>query len=338
MPDRPILCFGELLLRLTPPDKDLLLRSRLLEVHVGGAEANVGVALAGLDHHVRIVSALPDDAIGRHVLAEMRAGGVDTSAILVRPGRMGLYFSSPGASARAPEVKYDRAGSVFAQLEADAFDWDILLAGARRLHLSGITPALGSGPAKLALSAAKAATRLAVPLSFDGNYRAKLWEGRRDEAGALLFELISHADILFGNHRDVSLLLGQSFSGRSADDRRQAAEGAFAAFPRLRLMASTARTVDDPLHHRISARIDTPDHAVETDEIMLSGIVERIGGGDAFAAGVLHGLGREWSDIDVALRIGLAMTSLKHSLPGDARPVSEGDIKSFWSGELEVRR
>jgi 2-dehydro-3-deoxygluconokinase len=250
---------------------------------------------------------------------------------------MGLYFVTSGAGLRATEVVYDRAASAFAEAPADAWDWNALLAGAARLHLSGITPALGPAGTAAALAAAEAAGRLGVPLSFDGNYRARLWDAWDGRPRETLTRLVEQADVLFGNHRDVALLLGRDFSGEGAERRRDAAEAAFAAFPNLRTIASTARHVEDVDRHRIAARLDTPERGFQTDEIAVSGIVDRIGGGDAFAAGVLHGLAQGLSLEDVA-RTGLALTALKHSLPGDAALFGQRDIDGFLEGGLDVRR
>jgi 2-dehydro-3-deoxygluconokinase len=332
----PIVFFGELLIRLSAPGRTLLMQTPSLDLHVGGAEANVAIGLANLGHAVRMVSAVPANALGAGAVAALRGQGVDTSGVLSRGGRMGLYFLAAGAGLRASEIVYDRAGSSFATVAADAFDWPLLLAGASRLHLSGITPALGPASAAAALAAAEAATRLGVPVSFDGNYRARLWEAWDSDPRAILTKLIGHADILFGNHQDVGLLLDHDFAGAGEDRRRAAADAAFAAFPRLSLIASTARHTEDADRHRISARIDTRDSHVQTDEILVSGIVDRIGAGDAFAAGVLHGLSQ--GDIGHAARIGLALACLKHSLPGDASLFGQGDIDAFLAGSLDVRR
>lgn len=330
-------CFGELLLRLAAPGSELLLQSPALNVHVGGAEANVAVGLACLGHDTAMVSAVPDNALGRGAVAAIRAQGVDCRAVQLRAGRMGLYFLATGAGPRASEIIYDRAGSAFALAAADAWDWDTILAGAGCLHLSGITPALGPVPAAAALAAAKAATRLAVPVSFDGNYRAMLWESWDSNPRDTLGELIAHADILFGNHRDISLVLGRDFSGAGLERRREAADAAFAAFPRLNLIASTARQIEDADRHRIAARIDARNVAIQTDEAIVSGIVDRIGAGDAFAAGVLHARLRG-GDINVMAQTGLALACLKHTLPGDASLFRQADIDAFQAGSRDVRR
>lgn len=329
--------FGELLIRMTAPGRELLMQSPTLNIHVGGAEANVAIGLANLRHATAMVGAVPDNALGRGALAAVRGQGVDCSAVQSWNGRMGLYFLSVGAGLRASEIVYDRAGSAFAAARAEDFDWDWLLDGARLLHLSGITPALGPGSAEAALAAARAANRLGVPVSFDGNYRAMLWDSWDSDPRAVLGELIGLAEILFGNHRDIGLVLGREFSGDGPDRRREAADAAFAAFPDLKIIASTARHVVDVDCHRISARVDTRGDAAQTEEVSVSGIVDRIGAGDAFAAGVLHAH-LTYGDLHAMARTGLALTCLKHSLPGDASLFGQADIDAFNAGGLDVRR
>jgi len=328
--------FGELMLRLSPPGRELLLQTPKLDVNVGGAEANVATGLACLDHPVRMISAVADNPLGAAVIGELRRRGVDTSTVSVEAGRLGLYFLTPGAGLRASEVVYDRAHSVFADRAADSWDWDKALAGATRLHLSGITPALGPNTAAGAIAAAEAASAKGIPVSFDGNYRAKLWEAWDSDPRGVLTRLIGHADILFGNHRDISLLLGRDFSGEGSDRRREAAQAAFDAFPKLQIIASTARHIDDADSHRLSARIDMRSSWHQTREVLVAGIVDRIGAGDAFAAGVLHGL-LQGGDAQQAAEAGLALTCLKHSLPGDASLFTRADLAAFGEG-LDVRR
>lgn len=332
-----IVCFGELLLRLTAPGRELLMQTPRLDVVVGGAEANVGIGLANLGHSVSMVSAVPDNALGRAAVQFVRSQGADTSGVQVRDGRMGLYFLTQGAGLRASDIVYDRADSAFANAPADAFDWKTLLSGASMLHLSGITPALGPATAQAALQAARAARELGVAISFDGNYRARLWEAWDSDPRAVLTELVSLADTMFGNHRDVSLLLGKTFSGDGPDRRREAAEAAFAAFPNLKRIASTARHVDDADRHRIAARVDTPERGYQTEEVVVAGIIDRIGGGDAYAAGILHGV-LSGQDLEGIVASGLALTCLKHSLPGDASLFRQADIDAFLEGGLDVRR
>lgn len=332
-----VVCFGELLLRLTAPGRELLLQTPRLDVQVGGAEANVAVGLSCLGHETAVASRVPDNALGDAAIGYLRRYGVDASLVSRAPGRLGLYFLSPGAGLRASEIVYDREGSSFASATASDFDWDALFAGADLFHISGVTPALGPGSAEMAIAAAEAASARGVSVSFDGNYRAQLWQRWDSNPREILTKLVSRAEILFGNHRDVSLLLGTEFSGDGPERRREAAQAAFDAFPNLRLIASTARHLHDADTHSISARIDTRESNAQTPDVIVAGIVDRIGAGDAFAAGILHGV-RLGRDLDWTVRSGLALTALKHSLPGDASLFRARDIESFMAGELDVRR
>lgn len=325
------------MLRLSPPGRERIGQSSRFDIWVAGAEANVATALACLGHEVSVASALPKNDLGDAALSRLRGHGVGVDTIQRRGDRVGLCFVTPGAGMRATEVVYDRAHSSFAETPVDSWDWESLLEGVDRLHLSGITPALGPGPAAAALSAAEAATIRNVPVSFDGNWRGKLWDRWDGQPQQTLSRIVDHADILFGNHRDIALLLDQPFSGEGEDRRQEAAEAAFAAFPKLRLIASTARHVEDSDRHRLSARIDARNGYAQTEEVAVSGIVDRIGAGDAFAAGVLHAL-RHGGGIDDAARTGLALTILKHSLPGDVSLFGQADIDAFLAGGLDVRR
>jgi 2-dehydro-3-deoxygluconokinase len=331
------LAFGELMLRLSPPGRELLMQTPRLDVWVAGAEANVAGALARLGHDVAMASAVPDNDLGRAALTYLRGAGVDTRGILLRGERMGLYFVTSGAGLRATEVIYDRAYSSFAETPTEAWEWDALLDGVDRLHLSGITPALGPVPAASAIAAAQAAADRSIAISFDGNWRGKLWERWDGDPRAILTQLVQHADLMFGNHLDIALLLGRDFASDGEGRRREAVEAAFAAFPKLQTIASTSRQVENVDLHRLSARIDTRSGSAQTDDVVLAGIVDRIGSGDAFAAGVLHGL-RRGGDVTEAARTGLALAALKHSLPGDTSLFRQGDIDAYIAGGLDVRR
>jgi 2-dehydro-3-deoxygluconokinase len=332
-----VACFGEILLRMTAPGRELMLQKPHLDVYVAGAEANVGVGLSCLGHEVRMVSRLPANPLGQAALDALRRHGVDVSGIARTPGRMGLYFLTQGAGLRASEIFYDRQDSSFARAGPGDFDWDPLLEGVDLLHLSGITPALGPRSAEAAVEAAEAAARRGIRISFDGNYRSQLWEAWDSDPKAILTRLVSKAEILFGNHRDISLLLGETFSGEGEGRRRDAAEAAFGHFPNLRMIASTARHVVDADRHRIGARVDTPEGSAQTEEVLVAGIVDRIGAGDAFAAGILHGI-RTGRDLDWIVQSGLALTCLKHSAPGDFSLFGPADIEAFLAGGLDVRR
>lgn len=336
-PNKTIACFGEIVLRLAIPAGEQPLQSPRFDVHVGGAEANVAVALAALGHKVRMISALPEGPIGDAAIAELRRHGVDTGAILRRPGRVGLYYHLSGGPARASEVLYDRADSAFAAAEPGAWDWDALLADAGWLHLSGVTPALGQRNADAALAAAQTARVAGIGLSFDGNWRGRLWERWDADPATILRAIIGEATLLFGNHRDAALLLGRDFSGDGGERRREAALALLAAFPNLNLIASTARHIVGPDRHEIAARIDRRDASCQTEPRVAAPIVDRIGTGDAFAAGVLHGL-FTGADIESAAKQGLALATLKHGLRGDLAPFSPAALAGATVAASDVAR
>jgi 2-dehydro-3-deoxygluconokinase len=332
-----VTCFGELLIRLSPPGRQPVLRSDMLEMSVGGAEANVAIALASLDNTVRMAGMVTDNSFGDLAVAQLRSAGVDTTCLARSPGRMGLYLLEVGSGARASAITYDRTGSAFALADPSAIDFARALDGAKLLHAGGITPALGPTGVRLARAAHDAAREAGVPICFDGNYRSALWSAWDSDPQSILCDLVQDATILVGNHRDISLLLGREFSGDGPDRRREAAEAAFAAFPKLELIASTARNVVTSDHHQIAARVDSRDSSFQTDLIDVTDIVDRIGTGDAFAAGVLDA----WlagKDERAMAETGLALTAIKHSLPGDMAFVSRAMLEGFSANGGDVRR
>ncbi len=324
----PVVCFGELLLRLSAPRGEAMLQGSRLGAHFGGAEGNVAVALARLGHPSAILSAVPDDALGDAALESLRRAGVEVSHVRRAPGRLGLYFYTPAAGASAGSVIYDREGSVFAAVRN--YDWSAALKSAAWLHLSGIIPALGPGMAELGLAAIAAAHEAGVRVSFDGNYRGSLWARWCDDPGPVLADYLDGADLLFGNHRDLSLVLGETF-----DADEPAARKAFERFPRLAAIASTSREIVAADHHRLSARIDTRDGGYAAPAVEVTGIVDRIGAGDAFAAGVLAGLDR---GVEQAATTGLALAALKHGIAGDHSMATPRDLAAFETNLSDVRR
>ena len=333
----PVVCFGEMLLRLAPPGARMMVQAQSLDMVVGGAEANVAAALAALGQEARMVTLLPSSPLGDKAKADLGAAGVDTRFIARADGRMGLYFLEPGAGLRPSSITYDRAGSAFALASPDALHLKGALEGAALLHMSGITPALGPGGVALAEAAVAAAQDAGVPICFDGNYRALLWDAWDSDPRAILTRLVGAAKALIGNHRDISLLLGKTFSGDGAERRREAVEAAFDAFPNLELVASTARHVVSSDHHRIAARVDTRASKHQTAEIDVTGIVDRIGTGDAFAAGVLHQY-LHGGNAQAMAECGLALAALKHSLPGDFCLIGPAELAAFSAQGGDVRR
>jgi 2-dehydro-3-deoxygluconokinase len=324
-----IACYGEILLRLAAPHSELLLQSRTLVGHIGGAEANVAVALAQWGHSASVVSVLPDNALGHAAAGELRRYGARTDAVQFRPGRMGLYFLTVGAGHRPSEVLYDRESSAFALAPPELIDWNAVLSEVSWLHLSGITPAVGPQAAESALRAARAARALGVAVSFDCNYRAKLWERWRGDARSILHELVDQADLLFAEQRDIGLILGRSFDTIAAAEQFQAAGTlALETFSRLKRIAATVRvqrSVDD---HDLSGVLLSREGLRTTRTYSIGRIIDRIGSGDAFAAGILHGVRTQMDDQDT-VDFGLASACLKHSIPGDFNLVSIAEVQSL---------
>lgn len=328
-----VVCFGELLLRLNAPDRELLMQSGQLRVYVGGAEANVAVSLAHLGHSTSMVSAVPDTPLGAACIGELRRHGVDTTGVRKVPGRLGIYFMSSGAGHRPSEIIYDRAASAFALAGDDAVDWEDALKGAEWLHISGITPALGERAARATLDAARAARRAGTRVSFDCNYRAKLWEAWDANPATRLRQIVEQADLVFADERALALVLGSA-----SDGFEKTAARAFTAFPQLARIATTTRVEHNVDRHDISAQLATPSAFFSTRTFNLEAVVDRIGSGDAFAAGMLHGL-LERMDERNSLDFALAAACLKHTIPGDFNTVTVAQVNDVVAGRgFAVRR
>jgi 2-dehydro-3-deoxygluconokinase len=359
-----VVCFGELLLRLNAPDRELLLQSGQLRVYVGGAEANVAVSLSRLGHSTSVVSVVPDGALGAACISELRRHGVSTEGIHQVPGRLGIYFMACGAGHRPSEIVYDRADSAFARLADESINWSSTLAGAQWLHISGITPALGARAAEATLRAARAARDAGVSVSFDCNYRAKLWEAWHGDPAKILREIVEQSDLVFADDRALALILGRAGasdetpaggtsragsssqvgeSSQSAADRatsrfRTAAELALKAFPRVQRIACTVRTEHNVDRHDLSALLASRQALSTTSTYALEAIVDRIGTGDAFAAGLLHGLLTRMDEQN-SLEFALAAACLKHSVPGDFNLVTAAQVADLLAGRgFAVRR
>jgi len=309
-----------------------MLQTPQLETCFGGAEANVAVAMARLGHDARMASVLPNNALGEAALTELRRYGVDSSLCILNEGRMGLYFVTPGVGPRASEVLYDRAGSAFARAP-DAIDWSTALAGANCLHVSGVTPALNKACADAALNAMRAARAAGVRVSFDANYRAKLWEARGDDPRPTLDALFAQADLVFADERDIGLVTGEKPANEEDMTRI-----AFARYPNLLRIATMKRKVLSADAHELTGVLLTRTSVVRTRNHAITGIVDRIGGGDAFAAGVLHGLAIGLSEQHM-MDFALGAAALKHTIRGDFNLATAADIDFYLSNSsADVRR
>ena len=316
----PVLCFGEVLLRLAVPVGGRLANVSNLAGHVGGSEANVGAVLAQLGHEVDMITALPTSGMGDLCEGELRRTGIRTGNVLRADGRVGLYFHEPTPG--PGRIIYDREHSVFAE-NADRFDWSELASTARWFHVSGINLALGGKPAGAALAAVEAMLAAGVPISFDVNHRTSLWEGRSAEEMDRVKTLVGMATLLFASPQDISRVLGKRF----ANDRPGATEAAFASFERLETIASTRRSNDGD-GRRLSARVDQRAFSHETEPAQLGLAIDRIGSGDAFAGAVIDGLLRKLAPEECAKQ-GLAAAVMKHAMTGDRWIGTRAELQEF---------
>ena len=334
-----IVCLGEVLLRLGAPGHEPLLRSPRFETSIGGAEANVAIALANLGLDAALVSTLPANPLGDACLGELRRHGVDTSGIARSAGRLGLYFLTHGAMLRASTVVYDRAGSAFAEAAPSLYDWSRLLEGAAWLHVTGITLALGPRCEQAVAAAVQTAVANGVQVSFDCNFRPSLWAGRESDARRLLAATARQADLVFANSADGEFMFGLDTNAQPGAERLRAlAAGLSAGCPRLRWLAGTNRVVHGAGHHELSGFLVDRGSVVESDALVLDGIVDRIGAGDAYAAGVLYGLSQAMAP-QQCVAFATALAALKHSVPGDFSGLQVEEVRAAMGPRArDVRR
>lgn len=333
-----IVGFGEILLRLASEAPALLLQEMRLEATFCGAEANVMVALAGFDHQARIVTALPNNPLGTAAKRTLQGFGVDVAAVQPAGSRMGLLFLQPGAMSRTSAITYDRANSAFAASDPASYDWPALLAEADWLFVSGITAALGDGPLAALRAAMAAARALGVKIAFDTNFRPTLWQGREAMAAAILDELSCQSDLLFAGRRAVAMMTGGRFDQADpAEGFLAAAEAMFARAPSLRHMAATRRTVLTTDRQDIAGLLADRAGVSSSPVITLEDIVDRVGTGDAFAAGIVHGLIAGLARQATA-EFATACAQWAHSVPGDFLRANLDDIAALMAGGADVRR
>lgn len=333
-----VVSFGELLLRLAAPAGELLLQHLRLEPSFCGAEANVAVALAGFGHESRLVTALPDNALGAAARSTLRAFDVTLAAETVAGGRLGLFFLEPGAMTRPAAVTYDRAHSAFATLAPEAYDWPKLLAEADWLYVSGITAALGDRALTALRAAIAAAQSAGMRIAFDTNFRPTLWRGREAEAAAILRELSCEADLLFAGRRAAAMMAGGDYShGDPAQGFLAASHAMFALSPRISYMAATRREVFSSDRQNLTGLLADRDGLSVSRTIALENIVDRVGTGDAFAAGVVHGLVTGKGNA-ATIAFAASCAEWAHSVPGDFLRATEADIAALGAGNGDVRR
>jgi 2-dehydro-3-deoxygluconokinase len=345
---RTVVALGEILLRLKAPGHERLLQTPMLEATFGGAEANVAMSLAGFGLPARMATVLPEGPLGDAAVAELRRAGVDASHVRRRGERLGLYFLEAGAGPRPSRVVYDRAGSAFALVGAGAFDWDALLDGAGWLHVSGITPAVSAAAAALCLDAVRAADERGLTVSCDYNHRAKLWRWGR-AAPDVMREVMQHVHVGIAGREDCQHVLGVAAPDVPADladgapnpaHYQALGERVLGEFPRLRLQVITLRASHSASRNDWSACVVERDGGgsrfVASRRYALTDMVDRVGAGDAFSAGLLYGLvtGRAVAD---ALEFATAASVLKHSIPGDVNRVGVAEVEALLRGESAGR-
>jgi len=313
-----VVAFGELLLRLSPPGEQRLFESPELHTFFGGAEANAAVALSHLGLTADYVTRLPEGPLGDAALDALRREGVATASIRRGGTRMGIYFVEPGADLRSMRVVYDRAGSALAQIDPSEINWAEVLTGAAWFHATGITPALGDGPAA-ALSRAIASARTAhVPVSFDLNYREALWRGR-DPRG-LIEPLVRQADVLIGNRDAIRAMLGVEATGDTLAPLLAERYG-------CRVVAITQREILGAREHAWSATLyDAATDSRASSRRHVVRVVDRVGGGDSFAAGLIAALLGAQTPA-AALDFAVAAGALKLAVPGDFGRATTQDVQ-----------
>lgn len=337
-----IATFGEIMLRLSPPGKERFFQSPRLSAVFGGGEANVAVSLAFLGHRSRWISVVPANEIGEAALGALRRYGVDTSRVRRAGRRLGLYFAETGANERASLVVYDREGSGLAEAKAGDIDWSGALSGFEWFHISGITPAVSASAAGLTMEAVKAARAAGMTVSIDLNYRSKLWSYGRP-APEVMGELAAHADLLVGNEEDCQKALGIEVEGSGGvtgplDPAAYETLTAkvMAEFPRVERVAVTLRDCVSADRNTWSAVLRNRKGFLAGPTYEIRNIVDRIGTGDAFAAGLIHGSLSGLED-DKALAFGVAASCLKHSIPGDFNLATEKEIRALTAGDRSGR-
>jgi 2-dehydro-3-deoxygluconokinase len=318
----PVVAFGEAMVRLTPPGHERLERTQSLNLSPGGAELNTAVTLACLGLPVTWVSRLPENGLGRFIGRKAREAGVDLSHVQWAPeneGRMGIYFLEEGTDPRPSAVTYDRANSSIVRIASGAFDWTTIFTNASALHVSGITPALGDGCRAETMAAMRAANAANVPVFFDLNYRSKLWT--EDAARTCFVDIAPYVDVMFASRGGL-----RTFFGIDGD----VPEAMGTALTKLGLagIAITRKKGKVSRSMKLTGlAMGKSRKLIETDWTEIE-VVDRLGGGDAFAGGFIAGYLEDPEDLSRAAKLGLAASALKHTIPGDFLCATREEIEA----------
>ncbi len=334
--------FGEIMLRLASPDYERLLQSPLLSATFGGGEANVLVSLACLGVNTRYATALPKNDIARAALRQLRGFGVDTDHVLLVPGsRMGIYFLEKGASQRPSRVIYDRAPSAVSEIAPGAIDWNALFSGCGWFHLTGITPALSRNAADQSATALAAAKERGLIISIDLNYRANLWKWGKT-APEVMGELVDYADVIIANEEDCQKSLGIGLDidpGSGVIDQaryEKLTRDVLKRYPGAGIIAITLRESQSASSNRWGALLSDGGKVIFSRKYDITHIVDRVGGGDSFAAGLIYGLSH-FSGLSETLEFAAAASCLAHSIQGDWNLCGLEEIMALVGGEATGR-
>ncbi len=334
---KKIVTFGEIMLRLKSPGHERLFQSPSLEAIFGGGEANVAMSLAMFGMHATFVSALSEDAIGQAAHRTLRGFGVDVSRVRFTKDRTGIYFLETGADQRPSKVVYDRSGSAASLIKQGDFPWGMIFKGIDWFHFTGITPALSQSAADVCLEAIQAARASGVKVSLDLNFRKNLWK-YGVQAPMVMRRLASLAHVLIANEEDIQMCLGVTADADPTTGR--VAVGAYqslaartkAKFPNLEIVAITLRESLSADRNGWSAVLDGHQGFRQSRKYALEDIVDRVGGGDAFAAGLIFGL-LEYGEEEKALEFAVAASALKHSIPGDLNLTTREEVERLAAGD-----
>ena len=334
-----IITLGEIMLRLSPVGNDRFIQSETLRVIPGGGEANVAVSLANYGHEAYFVSKLPKHEIGQMAVNALRRYGVDTSFVARGGDRVGLYYAETGASMRPSKVVYDRAHSAIAEAKPEDFDFDAIMEGAQWFHWSGITPAISDKAAELTKLACEAAKRHGVTVSVDLNFRKKLWTS--EKAISVMRPLMQYVDVCIGNEEDAQLCLGFK-PDADVEGGKTDAEGYYGIFQGMmkefgfKYVVSTLRESLSATRNGWKALIYNGEEFYQSKHYDINPIIDRVGGGDSFSGGLIHGLLTKPNQAE-ALEFAVAASALKHTIPGDFNLVSVDEVESLAGGNANGR-
>ncbi len=322
--------FGELLVRLNAPDHRRFIQSTSFEVHYGGSEANVALSLRKFGVDASFVTRLPDNEIAESALSFLHQHGVDTEATLFGGSRMGLYYLEKGALLRASKVIYDRAHSSFSELKPGMINWKAILKDAHHFHWSGITPALSYSLAAVCEEALKVASDMGILVSADCNFRANLWKyGKRPSE--VMPHLLAYCDVVLGGKDDSELMLG--IPVEKDEDLKSVFKKWKIRFPKLKSIASTVRNEATASGYLWQGVLWQNECLYTSKQYALTNIVDRVGAGDAYMAGIVYGLLQHSEDAQRTVDFATAAASLKHTIPGDVNLASLSEVLNVMKGD-----